>query len=151
MKRSSIGCIPLKHTYLNLIFQDERIGDGFLIQIIPLIIDKDKLRNNGLESAIMMFDPLDNSQDTIILSADTEEQISMWITEIVRASALFSVDNQSKKSIALMVQESIRDPFKNFNQEDLEKCGKSIKVFDEEKYSEEELLKMVIDIFMVYL
>ena len=45
----------------------------------------------------------------------------MWVKEIVQASALFMVESSTpKRNLALLVQESIRDPRKDFKQEDLE-------------------------------
>ena len=137
----------MKYTYSNVVLKDPSLRDGLMFRIVPIVIDSDKL-NEGIESAVKV--PEDGF---VLFSVETEDELTDWVRDILHASALFLVENDSPKDIALKIQESIRDPRKDFREEDLVSLSpRNLTIKESAKphnpgsmnaFTEEELNKMV--------
>ena len=105
------------------------MGPGFLLHIVPLSINPEKL-SESLEEAIISSSTLVASPNAVILSLESESEMEAWANHILQSSALFMVEHnnrdgspedeaQQRKKIALLVQESIRSPGKLLRESDL--------------------------------
>lgn len=108
-----LGTIDLRYTFIDV--EGENGLGTFVFNITPIVIDSEIIKSKGIGFA------LDNlgTSEPVVLAAFSEEQLTAWVCALVQASALFMVENASRKNVPLLIQESIKNPRNFFTQSDI--------------------------------